>query len=224
MTYQEKYQKLIEELTELEDKKEELSQLYLTKQTEKNQIDLKCNKTEKDIEKLENKKETLVYSKKINELSTLFGGLIISIVSIVIILSLTLTTILKTSAVQTLALNLFGTLPASALSAISTFYIFKKIIINKINKIKNSEEYKKIIEDIKTKEEEKEMLLEKLPQISQEIENILRKLKEQNYLVEIKINEIEGFKNEVFYSVVDEQIQNKEKDKPYTKIKSKENK
>ena len=221
MSYQEQYQKLIGELAELEDKKMELSQIYSKKLAQKNKMDLEYRETDQTIEELESKKETMLYSKKINRLSSLYAILPVAISITILVLSTILSSICFNDAIKYMCYDFLITLPIAAVGAIISIAIGKKIISKEFNKIENSVEYKKVLNDIQTKKAEKEKLTNDFPKTYHELETTLVEFNAQKSLVDLKIKEIDAFRDEVFYSVVDAPIQSTSKNKPYTRIKTK---
>lgn len=223
MTYKEQYQKLIEELTELEDKKFELQEIFSMKKWKELEINSQYKNIDYELEQLKSKKENIIYSKKINKLSSLYAVLAVVIPCVAMILSFIFSISYTMEHIKLICYNLFVTIPVGLTSFIISLSIGKKIVKKEFDKIKNSNEYKKVIKDIELKEQEKELLKQKLPQISQEVTMALADYNSQKDLVDNKTKEIEIFKDEVFRSVVEEPMQNKENEKPYTRVKTKSN-
>lgn len=221
MTYQEQYQKLIEELTVLEEKKAELQEIFITKKSEQSERNLNYRKLDEEIDELLRKKEMMHFSKKIHKLSTFFAFITVSVPAVIIYASNIINLINKISILKTLAYNIFIALPISTISVCATFYIGKAIIKKENNKIVNSNQYKELLNEIKNKEKQKEELMTNIQKISKEVEKAVTNFNEQKNLVDIKTEEIEEFKKEVFFSVVDAPIKNEEKNKPLTKTRTK---
>ena len=96
-------------------------------------------------------------------------------------------------------------------------YILKIIIEKRNNKIKNTNEYKKILEEIKTKKEEKKEIEKRIKILTEDYLEATRNYSICNAAVQIKKTEIEQYKLLTFDKFIEEQNMKESKEHPKVK-------
>lgn len=221
MKYQEHYNKLLEELTELEIKNEELENIVALKDSEKDKLSLKVDELDVEITKLESKKIDMLYSKKIDTNANIFAVLSIVVPTLIgtliMIPNITSTNVSGAKVLTTFliaASSFAGTL-------LITLALGRLINQKERKKIVNSKEFQQLIEEIKSKKIEKEQIKKQLQVIIEDLDKALSASQTQHDLVDNKMTEIQKLKDDVFYSIVDAPNTNVDKSKKNVMVRTK---
>ena len=214
--YQDKYIKMLANIDELERKQEEAMLLSKSKEEEKKALEEKRSSLTKELENLKNKKENmLIIDDYISKLTT-----VSALTMIIIIIFHYKTHGIATSVLDKVIYYIFIFTSAIALFNFE-LDIAKKIINKKLATIKNSPEYKNVLERIETNEIELENISQKQKIVAEEYLNATLNYSALSASLKIKKEQLERFKDEVFGIIVGNLAETPEK--PLTRVRTREN-
>lgn len=216
INYQDKYIKMLTDIEELERKQEEAKLLSKLKEAEKKELEDKYNGLIEELANLQEEKDKMLnvddYISKLTTVSAL--------TMIIIIIFHYKTHGIATSVLDKVIYYIFLFTSGIALFNFE-LDIVKKIINKNLARIKNSPEYKNVLEKIKTNEIELENISQKQKIVAEEYLDATLTYSTVSASLKIKKELLEDFKNEVFGIIVGNLKETE--DKPLARIRKREN-